>query len=238
MTNPALAELLSYTREHAGAAAERLADFVAAYFDNTDPDEIQSRGPAILFAMANAHWRLLESTRARQDAKIRVFNPTLAEDGFVTEHTVIQIVHDDMPFLVDSVTMAVNRTGRTAHWIVHPLLVVQRDGQGQLVKTASATPGNEKSSLIESLILVECDRIVSESDRTALADDLACVLGDVRAVVQDWRPMLARLQAVGAASASSLLTSDNQQEGIDSVSYTHLRAHETDSYIVCRILLE
>ena len=215
MTNPALAELLSYTREHAGAAAERLADFVAAYFDNTDPDEIQSRGPAILFAMANAHWRLLESTRARQDAKIRVFNPTLAEDGFVSEHTVIQIVHDDMPFLVDSVTMAVNRTGRTAHWIVHPLLVVQRDGQGQLVKTASATPGNEKSSLIESLILVECDRIVSESDRTALADDLARVLGDVRAVVQDWRPMLARLQAVGAASASSLLTSDNQQEGID-----------------------
>src|SRR5665647_2630471 len=149
MTNPALAELLSYTREHAGAAAERLADFVAAYFDNTDPGEIQARGPAILFAMANAHWRLLESTHARQDAKIRVFNPTLAEDGFASEHTVVQIVHDDMPFLVDSVTMAVNRSGRTAHWIVHPLLPVQRDGQGRLVRTASATSADEKSRPIK-----------------------------------------------------------------------------------------
>src|SRR5450830_929686 len=215
MTHPALTELLTYTQEHAGPDANRLADFVLAYFENADPDEIQARGPATLFAIANAHWRLADGPCAPQSARIRVFNPTLAEDGFVSEHTAIQIVHDDMPFLVDSVTMAVNRTGRTAHWIVHPLLVVQRDGQGQLVKTASATPGNEKSSLIESLILVECDRIVSESDRTALADDLARVLGDVRAVVQDWRPMLARLQAVGVASASSLLTSDNQQEGID-----------------------
>jgi glutamate dehydrogenase len=234
MTHSALAELLSYTREHAGSAADRLADFVVAYFDNTDPGEIQARGSAILFAMANAHWRLLESTHGRQDARIRVFNPTLAEDGFASEHTVIQIVHDDMPFLVDSVTMAVNRSGRTAHWIVHPLMVVQRDAQGQLLKTASATPDSEKSNLIESLILVECDRIVSETDRAALADDLSRVLADVRAVVQDWHPMLARLQAVGAASAKSPLTSDNQQEGLDflrwleSQHFTFLGARDYD----------
>ncbi|MDP2366751.1 NAD-glutamate dehydrogenase [Rhodoferax sp.] len=215
MSTPALAELLSYTQEHAGPAANRLTDFVLAYFDNTDPDEIQTRGPATLFAIANAHWRLLESARSAQQAKIRVFNATLAEDGFVSEHTSIQIVHDDMPFLVDSVTMAVNRSGRTAHWIVHPLLAVQRDAQGRLQKTSHATPHGEAGSPIESLILVECDRIVSDADRTALADDLARVLGDVRAVVQDWRPMLARLQAVGAASSHSKLSSDNQQEGID-----------------------
>ena len=27
-------------------------------------------------------------------------------------------------------------------------------------------------------------------------------------------------------------------ETIEAVSYTHLRAHETDSYLVCRLLLE
>ncbi len=215
MPTPALAELLAYTQEHAGPAANRLVDFVSAYFDNTDPDEIQARGPATLFAVANAHWRLLESARTAQQAKIRVFNATLAEDGFVSEHTSIQIVHDDMPFLVDSVTMAVNRSGRTAHWIVHPLLAVQRDAQGRLLKTSHATPHGEPTSPIESLILVECDRIVNEADRNALAQDLDRVLADVRAVVQDWRPMLQRLQAVGAASSHSKLSSDNQQEGID-----------------------
>jgi glutamate dehydrogenase len=70
--------------------------------------------------------------------RIRVFNPDLAEDGFTNEHTVIQIVHDDMPFLVDSVTMAVNRSGRTAHWIVHPLLVLTCDEAGRLAKTQLA----------------------------------------------------------------------------------------------------
>ena len=201
MTHPALTELLTYTQEHAGPDANRLADFVLAYFENADPDEIQARGPATLFAIANAHWRLADGPCAPQSARIRVFNPTLAEDGFVSEHTAIQIVHDDMPFLVDSVTMAVNRSGRTAHWIVHPLLSVQRDKQGHLVKTASVAHLGEKTSPMASFILVECDRIVSEVDRAALAGELARILGDVRATVQDWQPMLNRLRAVADASA-------------------------------------
>ncbi len=213
MTTPALAALRTYTQEHAGPAAAKLTDFVAAYFENTDPDEVRARGPAALLAIANAHWRLLAAPRLAHSARIRVFNPTLAEDGFVSEHSVIQIVHDDMPFLVDSVTMAVNRSGRTAHWIVHPLLLVQRSDGGEVLKTAVATPGSEKSHPIESLILVECDRMVGEAERSALAADLERVLGDVRAVVQDWPAMLQRLQAVGAASARSTLTSVNQQEG-------------------------
>ncbi|NDP38590.1 MAG: NAD-glutamate dehydrogenase, partial [Rhodoferax sp.] len=215
MIHPALTELLTYTQEHAGPAADRLADFVLAYFESADPDEIQARGPATLFAIANAHWRLADSPCAPQGARIRVFNPTLAEDGYVSEHTAIQIVHDDMPFLVDSVTMAVNRSGRTAHWIVHPLLSVQRDQQGHLIKTANAAHNGEPASPMASFILVECDRIVSEADRAAMASELARILGDVRAAVQDWRPMLSRLQALADASAQSPLSSVNQQEGVE-----------------------
>ncbi|MEO7247148.1 MAG: hypothetical protein ABIW31_01730, partial [Novosphingobium sp.] len=215
MIHPALTELLTYTQEHAGPAASRLADFVLAYFENADPDEIQTRGPATLFAIASAHWRLADAPCAPQSARVRVFNPTLAEDGYVSEHTAIQIVNDDMPFLVDSVTMAVNRSGRTAHWIVHPLLSVQRDEQGHLVKASSASHSGEQARAMASFILVECDRVVSEADRAALASELARILGDVRAVVQDWRPMLSRLDAVADASAQSRLTSENQQEGVE-----------------------
>ncbi|MGQ0711485.1 MAG: NAD-glutamate dehydrogenase [Rhodoferax sp.] len=214
MTHTALAELLIHTREHAGPAAHRLLDFVTAYFDNSDPDEMLERGPATLFAIANAHWRLLESPRLGQSAKIRVFNPTLAEDGYVSDHTAIQIVHDDMPFLVDSVTMAVNRSGRTAHWIVHPLMGVERDAQGRLLQTSHASPRGEAGMPMESLILVECDRIVGEADRQALAEDLERVLGDVRAAVQDWPAMLERLQTVGAQAAYSPQSSAYQQDGV------------------------
>lgn len=221
MTSSALTELLSYTQEHAGPASSRITDFVAAYFDSTDPDELVARGPSTLFAIANAHWRLLDTPRAPNTAKIRVFNPTLAEDGFVSDHTVVQIVNDNMPFLVDSVTMAINRSNRTAHWIVHPLLSVTRDAQGKVlgVSGAAAAKSAGKQDPVESLIQVECDRIVGAADQQTLADELARVLGDVRAAVQDWRAILERAQSAAAEASRSSLTPTGRQEGVDFLSW-------------------
>ncbi|MES2947496.1 MAG: NAD-glutamate dehydrogenase [Pseudomonadota bacterium] len=217
MTSSALTELLSYTQEHAGPASSRIADFVAAYFDGTDPDELQARGPATLFAIANAHWRLLDVARPANTAKVRVFNPTLAEDGFVSDHTVVQIVNDNMPFLVDSVTMAINRGNRTAHWIVHPLLSVTRDAQGKVlgVSSAAAATAAGRHDPVESLIQVECDRIVTSAEQQALAEELTLVLNDVRSAVQDWQPMLERAQTMAAAASSSTLSAAGRQEGVD-----------------------
>ena len=210
-------ELLNYMQEHAGAEAQRQSSFMAAYFENADPDEMAARGPAALYAIANAHWRLLDAPHAAQSARLRVYNPTLSEDGFVSEHTVLQIVHDDMPFLVDSVTMAVNRSSRTAHWIVHPLMSVVRDAAGRVVSASSvaAALALGQKNPIESLILVECDRILSEPERQALAQELTRVLGDVRSSVQDWSAMLERVQSVSDAARNSPLSADSRQEGIE-----------------------
>ena len=210
-----LTDLIKHTQEHGGHDAARLTPFVPAYFANTDPGELEDRGVATLFAIANAHWRLLESVRPPKIEKVRVFNPTLAEDGFVSEHTAIQIVHPDMPFLVDSVTMAVNRSGLTAHWIVHPLMAVIRDDQGRVSEARSASAGRKPGADVVSMMFVECDRIVSEADMAALATDLASVLNDVRCAVKDWRPMLERVRELAQESTSSSISSINQQEGID-----------------------
>lgn len=212
-----LAELLSYITGHAGPSAKRLSEFASAYFESADPDEILARGPATLFGIASAHWRLLDAPRTDRTARVRVFNPTLAEDGFMSDHTSVQIVNDNMPFLVDSVTMAVNRSGRTAHWIVHPLLHVARNAQGrpEAVSSAAGSNGNGSIDPIESLIMVECDRILGAAERDALARDLERVLGDVRAAVQDWPAMLERVQALGQTVALSHLSPASKQEGIE-----------------------
>ncbi|MFZ6689774.1 NAD-glutamate dehydrogenase [Undibacterium sp. SXout11W] len=201
MTTTHFAELLAYAQAHPGPAADRQGPFIAAYFENTDPDEITARGPATLFAQANAHWRLLDAPRADHTPKIRVFNPTLAEDGFVSEHTIVQIVNDNMPFLVDSVTMAINRTGRTAHWIVHPLMSVTRNAKDGIasVSTVAAAKAAGRNDPVESLIMVECDRIVSVAEQQALAEELKHVLADVLSAVVDWQPMLDRVHAVCSA---------------------------------------
>jgi glutamate dehydrogenase len=216
MTLLHFAELAAYAQEHAGAANKRQGNFITAYFTNTDPDEIRIRGAASLYAQANAHWRLLQSSRKQNTPKIRVFNPSMAEDGFVSEHTVIQIVNDNMPFLVDSVTMAINRSGRTAHWIVHPLMSVVRNSEGgaESVSTVAEAKASGTSNALESLIMVECDRIVSPVDQQALVDDLERVLTDVRKSVDDWKPMLARIKSLSEETEKFAPTEEGRGEGV------------------------
>ena len=186
MSHATMANLRAYVQEMTTVGGSELTDFVSAYFENADPDELQARGSDHLLAIAKAHLRLLDQSANSQGARIRVFNPSLAEDGFVSEHSVIQIVHDDMPFLVDSVTMAVNRSGRIAHWIVHPLLVLKQDAQGRLIQTQLASANGQHLDPVKSFIFVECDRMAHETDRQAMARELARVLGDVHAAVTDW----------------------------------------------------
>jgi glutamate dehydrogenase len=119
MSNSHFAELIAYAQAHPHPAADRQGPSSLL----TSKIPIRMKSWCVVrprYAEASAHWRLLDTPRAPGTPRIRVYNPTLAEDGFVSDHTIVQIVNDNMPFLVDSVTMAINRSGRTAHWIVHP----------------------------------------------------------------------------------------------------------------------
>jgi glutamate dehydrogenase len=120
--------------------------------------------------------------------KLRVYNPRPEEHGWSSPHTVIEIVNDDMPFLVDSVTMELNRQGYTLHLLNHPIFAAKRDRRAARVLRPSAQ--DERS---ESLIHVEIDREIDPRALKAIGDGLLCVLADVRAAVEDWRAMRARL---------------------------------------------
>src|SRR3982074_3154807 len=96
-------------------------EFARLYYAEVDPEELASRQPGDLKGAAAAHLdfgRKFSTGRA----KIRVYNPVSTQHGWQSTHTVIEIVNDDMPFLVDSVTMEVNRQGLTLHLVVHPVL--------------------------------------------------------------------------------------------------------------------
>ena len=71
--------------------------------------------------------------RSRPGRSIR----SIEEHGWQSTHTIIEIVNDDMPFLVDSVTMEVNRHGLTLHLIIHPIVAVVRDADGTLTGVAA-----------------------------------------------------------------------------------------------------
>ncbi len=123
---------------------------------------------------------------------MRVFNPSIEEHGWQSTHTVVEIVNDDMPFLVDSVTTEVNRSGLALHLLLHPVLLNRRDAAGQLLEPAVS--GAE--GVRESFMHVEVDRLADATSIEALAADLTRVLNDVRLAVADWRTMLGRLEEI------------------------------------------
>ncbi|SFN03605.1 NAD-glutamate dehydrogenase [Variovorax sp. OV329] len=170
-------------------SARQLVAFVQAYFGQVDPEDLAERQPADLYGAALSHWNFARK-RAPGETRVRVFNPSIAEHGWQSTHTIIEIVNDDMPFLVDTVTMEVNRHGLTLHLIIHPLVGVKRDAQGQLVDI-----GTEDAKR-ESFIHVEVDRVADAAQLEALAADVARVLGDVRSAVVDWKAMNDKVLAI------------------------------------------
>ena len=126
--------------------------------------------PRNLYGAALSLWRFAERRRPGQ-AKIRVHNPDPAADGWSSPHTIVEIVNDDMPFLVDSVTGAINASNRVVHLVIHPILTVARDPDGRLCEIlAPSAAGTAR--------IVDADRdharIGSGRPRAADADLVGC----------------------------------------------------------------
>jgi glutamate dehydrogenase len=189
-----------------------LQAFVARYYGQVDPEDLSEREPADLYGAALSHWTFAR-TRDAGRARVRVFNPTVEEHGWQSTHTIIEIVNDDMPFLVDSVAMEVNRHGLTLHLINHPILSVERAADGTLTGLGA---DDSKTRRLESFIHVEIDRTTDAAALDALAADIDRVLDDVRAAVADWKSMQekARTIAEDVEHTPPPLPPDELSEGI------------------------
>src|SRR6266850_999440 len=185
--------------------------FAQLYYAEVDPEELAAREPRDLQGAATA--QLAFARRFPGGTKVRAYNPLREQHGWHSTHTVVEIVNDDMPFLVDTVTMEANRQGLTLHLLVHPVLRVLRDAKGD-VRDVSA-PAESSDGRLESFMHVEVDR---QTDRAKLAEleaGIAKVLGDVRAAVEDWRALQARMVDVLSRieSARSALPDVELEEG-------------------------
>ncbi|WP_328790231.1 NAD-glutamate dehydrogenase [Streptomyces sp. NBC_00273] len=174
---------------------DTVLSYLQRYYLHTAPEDLADRDPVDVFGAALSHYRLAEN-RPQGTANVRVHTPTVEENGWTSSHSVVEVVTDDMPFLVDSVTNELSRQGRGIHVVIHPQVVVRRDITGKLIEIlgpdcdahgpATARPHD---SLVESWIHVEMDRETDKADLKQITADLQRVLSDVRESVEDWEKM-------------------------------------------------
>src|SRR5690606_7832134 len=189
------------------AAARRRRDlpvdpkrFIELYYAQVAADDLAEE-PELLAEAALDHLEWA-GTRRAGTAKVRVFNPTLERNGWTSPHTVVQMVNDDMPFLVDSSTMTLDALGHGLRLTIHPLFAVERDGRGKL-KSIGPPDGTNGKARIESFIHIEIARQTDPAVLERIETELRRTLADVRAAVEDWKPMLERLAAARQELAES-----------------------------------
>ncbi|MGW5639553.1 NAD-glutamate dehydrogenase [Streptomyces sp. NPDC003832] len=170
---------------------DTVLSFLQRYYLHTAPEDLADRDPVDVFGAAYSHYRLAE-TRPQGTANVRVHTPTVEENGWTCSHSVVEVVTDDMPFLVDSVTNELTRQGRGIHVVIHPQVVVRRDVTGKLVEVLPTPPAAAErphDTHTESWIHVEIDRETDRADLKQITADLLRVLSDVREAVEDWEKM-------------------------------------------------
>jgi glutamate dehydrogenase len=199
-----------------GAAAAALAgrnrdvppDFVAELFGHAVPEDFARYRPEELAGVAEQSWALLQE-RKPGAPKIR-FEPAAAKPGVA----VLEIINDDMPFLVDSIVGEISERGLDIRLLVHPVFTVERSETWKLNAFHEAHKGNGRR---ESFIQIHVDDDGDAAARADLVRTLADILAEVRVCVQDWRPMLARLSEVTAElrAAPPPLPADEIAEAIE-----------------------
>ncbi len=182
-------------------ARQRTADggFFRAYFRGVPETDLGGREPAEMAGLALNHLALGRS-RAAGRAHVRVFNPDPARDGFHSPHTIVQVVTDDMPFLVDSVGIVFARNQLAMHLIIHPVIPVRRDARGRATGIAG---GEDTQARAESWQLYEVDRQDDAQALAKLAEEIRAAIVDVQAAVEDWAPTRDRVRAIAAGLAES-----------------------------------
>ena len=185
---------------------KEFSQVVEDYFDLVAPIDLVGRNPQDLAAMISAHFELGQN-RQLGTAVVHTIAPSIESTGWSSNHTIVQLVTDDKPFLVDSVAAELNVQKRGVHLIMHPRFLVHRDKKGRLVEILSSDSVDQANlpsdAVIESWICVEIDRETDSTELTQITNRIGQVLDDVRIAVTDWQEMRNAAQSVVRAIESA-----------------------------------
>lgn len=171
-----------------GEQGRALSAFARRFHAQTPVEDLEGRDPDDLYG-ALAGIKSLLQRRDADKPRVEVFNPQIDQEGWLSSHTIAQIHHPDMPFIVDSFLMALSRHDLILHGMHNVVLRVARAPDHSFLGIV------EEGGSKEVIIHAEIDRL----DRSEFPDfvaDLEATLADVRATVSDFQPMRARVEAM------------------------------------------
>ncbi|MGJ8647901.1 MAG: NAD-glutamate dehydrogenase [Marinomonas colpomeniae] len=190
--------------------ANNIVQLAHLYFQDSLTEDLTSESIENLYGTIVCLWDFLQQRTAGQP-KVRVYNPNYEEHSWQSTHTVIEILTEDMPFLVSSFNIALVRLGHTVHMTAHPALPVERNKKGELQKIDASAEANE------ALMRFEIDRLSDLNLLDEIKAELLKSLLDVKKTVADWPAMKTKINSIITESEQlpHLKNNEEHQETLD-----------------------
>ena len=172
--------------------------FVRDLFARVPPDDLAPYDPQALAGLAgDAYDRLKRPRRPKGPPEPRLVDMTISRDGRPRDLTILEVVNDNRPFLLDSTLMALDGESLAPLLVAHPILGVERDAEGLLRSVMGETTAEAREGTArESLIHIHLDRIDDGALRDRLVDRLVRAYADVALVSDDRAAMATLLDAL------------------------------------------
>lgn len=172
-----------------------IQSFLAQYYLGVSSYDLKEKSLEELYGALISLWHLIYE-RKPGESKVKVYNPVLEQNGWQSVHTIIEIIHENKPFLLDSIRLSLNKQDLNVRLIIHAEGIrFKRDENGTIQKIIEFDE-HEKYSKSKNLpvpetpIYIEIDRQSNIDKLDTIAKEICKVLDDVDVMVEDWNKML------------------------------------------------
>jgi len=191
--------------------APQVEQFAELLYRNISTLDLAHRNDSDMYGATLSLWNSLNNHQDDTPV-IKVFNPQVSKHGWKSSHTIIEVIVKDMPFLVDSVRIALNRLGVSPHLMLNSPIKIVRGKDKNIQQLSAAADKTIKSTSIETVFFIEIDRQSEQAELDKIADELSSVLSDIVSTVDDWQPMKEKLADVIATTKKAKLPCDKQEQ--------------------------
>lgn len=169
-----------------------LEEFICQFFHRCNTDYLENTSSEDLFASVYSFYNFASNKKVSTHRKVRVFNPTKAKNGFLSDTTFVECNVNDSPFILDSLTQSLFASDRFIHEVIHPIIAIERNKNGDIKHINKNRHSKEDNVNLESVIQIQIGHISAEDELKKVEKDINDILECVEVAVHDWRSMVAK----------------------------------------------
>lgn len=227
-----LEQIFSQLKTHFSVREQSLLqNFIRAIYRDVSIVDLAIISPADLAGLTVSLWREVHQWKG-EVAKVKVFNPDVEQDEWQSTHSIISVLSRNIPFVIDTVKITLNKHNSKLHRIFYSEIHCERNASGKL-KTLNKDIVNANDINTELLLYIEIDQTSSSSERLKIQKSLEQALANVSLVVDDYHQMIDKVKDVVKLSKTESEVITSKADFSEQQTYLDWMADDHFTFLAC-----